>query len=66
MKAVGKAVKGSGISDIKAFTEAVQFYFPGAGIDVQMKIDLCASVRGKGGVVSAGSSGIVLSLMDFM
>ena len=66
MKAVGKAVKGGSISDIDAFTAAVRFYFPGAGIDVQMTIDLCASVRGESGGEPAGSSGIALSLLDFM
>lgn len=66
MKAVGKAVKNGAISDIDAFTEAVRFYFPGAGIDVKMTIDLCAGVRGESGGEPAGSSGIVLSLLDFM
>lgn len=67
MKAVGKAVKGSGISDIKAFTEAVQFYFPGAGIDVQMTIDLCAGVRdGSGAAPTGRQPGVVLSLTDFL
>ena len=66
MKAVGKAVKNGAISDIDAFTEAVRFYFPGAGIDVKMTIDLCAGVRGESGGTPAGSSDIVLSLLDFM
>ena len=47
MKAVAKGVKGSGISDMTAYGLAVQFFFPGAGIDVRMTIDLCASVRDK-------------------
>ena len=46
MAAVVKKVQGNtGISDMEAFGEAVRFYFPGAGINVTMKIDLCASVR---------------------
>ena len=45
MAAVGKCVKGSSISDMEAYGEAVRFYFPGAGIDVKMTIDLCASVK---------------------
>ena len=45
MAAVAKAVTGNSISDMKAFGKAVEFYFPGAGIDVRMTIDLCASVK---------------------
>lgn len=45
MKAVGKCVKGNAISDAEAWGTAVKFYFPGAGIRVEMRIDLCASVR---------------------
>lgn len=66
MKAVGKAIKGNAISDIEAFVAAVRFYFPGAGINVQMAIDLCAGVQGKGEPEPAKSDGIVLSLLDFM
>ena len=45
MKAVAKGVKNSSISDMKAFGLAVEFYFPGAGIEVTMNIDLCAGVK---------------------
>ena len=45
MKAVAKGVKNSSISDMKAFGLAVEFFFPGAGIEVKMSIDLCASVK---------------------
>ena len=45
MKAVSKGVKNNGISDMKAFGLAVEFFFPGAGIDVKMSINLCASVE---------------------
>lgn len=44
MKAVAKNV-GNSISDLDAYKKAVQFYFPGAGVSFQMKIDLCASVK---------------------
>jgi len=44
MAAVSKGI-GTGISDLKAFRRAVQFYFQGADIRFQMSIDLCASVR---------------------
>lgn len=45
MTAVSKCVKGNSISDMEAYGAAVRFYFPGAGIDVKMTIDLCASVH---------------------
>lgn len=45
MSAVAKGVKNSAISDMKAFGLAVEFFFPGAGIDVKMSINLCASVE---------------------
>lgn len=37
---------GSALSDLEAYRRAVQFYFPGADIDVRMTIDLCAGARG--------------------
>ena len=45
MKAVSKCVKGNALSDTEAWGAAVRFFFPGAGIQVEMRIDLCASVR---------------------
>lgn len=45
MAAVAKGVTGSAISDMESYGAAVRFYFPGAGIDVKMTIDLCASVH---------------------
>ena len=39
MKAVAKGV-GASISDLEAYRKAVQFYFPGAEIRMQMTIDL--------------------------
>lgn len=42
LNAVVKDVKGS-ISDVDAYTRAVRFYFPIAGIDFKMTIDLCAN-----------------------
>lgn len=47
MRAVAKGVKGNSISDMKAFGLAVEFYFPGAGIEVTMRVNLCASVEAK-------------------
>lgn len=66
MAAVSKKIKGNAISDMEAYGEAVRFYFPGAGIDVKMTIDLCASVRDKGEAPEkARSAGVVLDLSDF-
>jgi len=40
---------GQHFSDLEVYRKAVQFYFPGADIQMTMTIDLCASVRGDGG-----------------
>ena len=54
-------VKGCGnaISDLEVYSEAVKFYFPGADIRFEMKIDLCASVNG-------GNKSLGVSLMDLI
>lgn len=44
MKAVAKNC-GNALSDLEAYRRAVQFYFPGADIRMQMSINLCASVE---------------------
>ena len=59
MKAVAQGV-GSAISDIDAYKKAVQFYFEGAAIEVQMKIDLCPNR------VGAEPETKVISLEDFL
>ena len=46
MKAVAKGV-GSSISDLEAYVRAVRFFFPGAGVDVKMTINLTADVDGE-------------------
>lgn len=56
MKAVAKGVGGS-ISDVEAYKRAVQFYFPGADIEVQMHVRLCAD--------DAKPDGLLLRLDDF-
>ena len=61
MVAVAKGVGGS-ISDLEAYRRAVSFYFPGAGIQFSMKIDLCDSVKD---VPHPDGPGIVLDLSDF-
>lgn len=65
MKAVAKGVKNSSISDMKAFGLAVEFFFPGAGIDVKMTIDLCASVKGSEIHDEAKPAGMVIDLSAF-
>lgn len=40
MKAVAKGV-GNSISDLEAYKRAVAFYFPGAAVEFQMKVDVC-------------------------
>ena len=65
MKAVAKGVKNSSISDMKAFGLAVEFYFPGAGIEVKMSIDLCASVKGEAEEAEEKPAGMVIDLSAF-
>jgi hypothetical protein len=69
MKAVAKGVKGGAISDMEAWGAAVKFYFPGADIRVEMRIDLCASVRGAGAEPDmpqpGGKAGPIINLSDF-
>lgn len=62
MAAVEKGV-GSSISDLEAYKKAVEFYFPGAGINFSMTIDLCASVRKDG--AEEEKAGLVLDLSAF-
>ena len=54
---------GSSISDIEVYKRAVQFYFPGADIHVDMRIDL-----GDGGFSNDGKSenSMRLSLDEFL
>lgn len=64
MKAVAKNV-GNSISDIEAYRRAVTFYFPGAGIHFDMRIDLCASVNGKEEQASGRGGKILVNLDEF-
>ena len=50
---------GNSISDLEVYRKAVQFYFEGADIRFEMKIDLCASVNNGKGTLN-------ISLMDLM
>lgn len=62
MKEVARGVGGS-ISDMDAFRRAVSFYFPGADIQVTMRINLTASVEDSGGE-SGGEKSIDLNLLN--
>lgn len=50
---------GSSVSDLEVYRKAVQFYFEGADIRFEMKIDLCASVN-------SDSTSLNISLMDLI
>ncbi|MEG1497616.1 MAG: hypothetical protein RR385_09625 [Clostridiales bacterium] len=56
---------GSSISDLEVYRKAVQFYFPGADIQMKMTIDLCASVNTPSDK-NKHSSAISLDLSDFL
>lgn len=62
MRAVAKGV-GTSISDVEAYRRAVQFYFPGADIRMQMSVNLCASVEEKS---EPKREPVVLDLFDLM
>ena len=47
MKKVAAGV-GQSISDLDAYKKAVQFYFPGAEVKMQLMIDLIGKAAGKG------------------
>lgn len=69
VRSVAKAA-GSAISDIKAYTLAVQFYFPGAEIRVTMEIDLIGQAGLETEQKSVRTVGekksITIDLMDFL
>ena len=77
MKAVAKGV-GNSVSDLEAYRKAVAFYFPGADIQMTMRIDLCASVNGTSAApvesvtdtprldARPGGNAITLNLSDFL
>lgn len=64
MKAVATGV-GSSISDLDAYKRAVQFYFPGAQIRMQMTIDLVGNAGEPESPKNEGES-IVLDLMTLI
>lgn len=66
MEAVAKNC-GSALSDLEAYRRAVQFYFPGADIRMQMSVNLCASVEDAEEQRPAKPQGpVVLDLFDLL
>ena len=67
MTAVAKGI-GTSISDLDAYKKAVQFYFPGAKIKMQMTIDLIGDAAGNLPEESAApaSAPMILNLMDLL
>ena len=72
MFAVTKGV-GNSISDLDAYKKAVHFYFPGADISVQMKIDVIGDARkpepspiSRTETRPEKPAGIILNLEDFL
>ena len=72
LKTVADALTGKdGCSDLAAYRKAVAFYFPGADIEMTMRIDLCASVKGTPAANTEDAprpakGGITLNLSDFL
>ena len=74
LKAVADALTGKdGSSDLAAYRKAVAFYFPGADIQMTMRINLCASVEGTPAAPVETKDaprpdgiGITLNLSDFL
>ena len=68
MKAVAKSVGGS-ISDLEAYQRAVQFYFPGAKVKMQLTIDLigdAAEAQEKAREAEKKPENIVLDFRNFL
>ena len=70
MTAVAKGV-GTSISDLEAYKRAVQFYFPGAEIRMQLSIDLIGDAAepepyAPKHAASDKPAGILLDLSDFL
>lgn len=66
MKKVANGV-GNSISDLDAYKKAVQFYFPGAEVKMQLTIDLIGKARGEDApnAAPAPQPGMILNLADF-
>ena len=69
MKAVAKCVHGNSISDAEAYGAAVRFYFPGAELKVEMRIDLIGRAAEESpeerGETQSGSDAVIIDLSSF-
>lgn len=69
MEAVARGV-GRSISDLEAYRRAVQFYFPGAQIHMNMTIDLIGAADPERAAAAEADrtprKGIILDLEDFL
>ena len=65
MNHVAKGVEQS-ISDFDAYKKAVQFYFPGAEIRIQMRIDLIGDADKVENAEEKKPEGIVINLEDLL
>ena len=69
MKAVAKCVHGNCISDAEAYGAAVRFYFPGAELKVEMRIDLIGRAAEESpeerGETQSGSDAVIIDLSSF-
>lgn len=65
MRSVAKGAGGA-LSDLEAYRRAVQFYFPGADIRMQMSINLCASVEGQESAAPSKAEPVILDLFDLL
>lgn len=66
MKEVAKNC-GNGISDLEAFRRAVQFYFRGADVQFQMKINLSPhDTDDEDEAEQSGQRSVMLNLADFL
>ena len=55
---------GSSISDIEVYRRMAAFYFPGAGVNVQMTINLSAEAEAYKGTTSQTKRAVVLDLFS--
>lgn len=67
MKAVAKGC-GQSISDLEAYQRAAAFYFPGAKIKFQMRIDLIGDAAGAddAGEEKENGGAVIIDLLQFL
>lgn len=65
MSAVARAA-GMAMSDLDAYKKAVEFYFPGAKVQMQLTIDLIGDAAQEAPVGGSPKTGLILKLEDFL